>query len=97
MSIDEPVKIFQTAASAGLLLGRSLLSLAAEFRNDKFHFIKKFLIHGAGITLIIIAAGRQRQMTHGQTAKPGVIIILDHFNTGGGANIGTGTAADADG
>ena len=71
--------------------------MVAEFSNNQFHFIKKFLIRGAGITLKIAIAGRERKRTHCQTAKFGIKLIRDHFDTAGGTDIGTGAAANTDG
>jgi hypothetical protein len=95
MSIDPPVK--SLSCSGELILGWSLFSKVAEFRDSQFHFIKKFLIRGAGITLKIVIAGRERKRTHCQAAKSGIKLIRDHFDTAGRANIGTGAAADAHG
>ena len=78
-------------------LGWSFFSKVAEFRDNPSYFIEKFFIRGAGITLKIVAAGRERQRTHCQTAKLGVKLVRDHFDTAGRTNIGTGAAADADG
>ena len=94
MNMDPPVKSF--SFSVELILGRSFFSKVAEFRNNSFYFIKKVLILGAGITLKITGAGRKRQWSHCQTAKPGVMFIRDHFNATGGADIGAGATADAD-
>ena len=95
MSIDPLAK--SLSCSGELILGWSFFSKVAEFSNNLFHFIKKFLILGAGITLEIAAAGRKGQWAHCQTAKPGVKFIRNHFNAAGGADIGAGAAADADG
>ena len=94
MGIVLPVKSF--SCSSEMILGNSFFSKVAEFSNNLLNFIKKFLIPGAGVTLKIAAAGRKGQRTHGQTAKAGIFLVRDHFNTAGGTDIGTGAAANAD-